>query len=59
MTGKSQGEVIITHTIPKMTDTEREKSKKLIGNDLYEIFLRIQAQLNIDNEPSPSENGGF
>ena len=55
MTKKQKNEIDydnikIIHTVPKMTDTEREKSKKMIGNDLYEVFLRIQSRLNLDNE---------
>lgn len=47
-TGNEQPKVI--HTVPVMTDTERNAAKKRIGSDLYEIFMRIQAELNIDNE---------
>ena len=39
------GKIKVINTVPKMTDLEREKSKKIIGNDLYEIFTRIQSQL--------------
>lgn len=47
-TGNEQTKVI--HTVPVMTDTERNAAKKRIGSDLYEIFIRIQAELNLDNE---------
>lgn len=47
-TGKEQVKVI--HTVPNMTDTERDAAKKRIGSDLYEIFMRIQAELNLDSE---------
>ena len=42
--------VKVIHTVPVMTDTEREATKKRIGNDLYEIFTRIQKELGLDNE---------
>ena len=47
-TGNGQMKVI--HVVPVMTDTEREAAKKRIGSDLYEIFVRIQTELNLDNE---------
>jgi len=47
-TGNEKFKVI--HVVPDMTDTEREAAKKRIGNDLYEIFTRIQAELHLDNE---------
>lgn len=47
-TGNEQAKVI--NTVPVMTDTERDAAKKRIGSDLYEIFMRIQAELNLDNE---------
>lgn len=47
-TNKEQPKVI--HTVPVMTDTERDATKKRIGSDLYEIFMRIQAELHLDNE---------
>lgn len=47
-TGNEQPKVI--HTVPVMTDTERDAAKKRIGSDLYEIFMRIQAELHLDNE---------
>lgn len=47
-TGNEQVKVI--HTVPNMTDTERDAAKKRIGSDLYEIFMRIQAELNLDSE---------
>ena len=47
-TGNEQ--VTVIHTIPVMTDTERNAAKKRIGSDLYEIFVRIQAELQFDNE---------
>lgn len=40
----------IIHTVPKMTDIEREKKKKVIGDQLYEIFLSILSQLDSDSE---------
>ena len=40
----------VIHTIPVMTDAERDAAKKRIGSDLYEIFMRIQAELCLDNE---------
>lgn len=43
-------EIKIIHKTPNMADIEREKNKKRIGNDLYEIFLRIQKELKPDNE---------
>ena len=46
-TGNAQIEII--HTVPVMTDTERNAAKIRIGSDLYDIFMRIQAQLGIDN----------
>jgi len=46
--GESQVKVI--HVVPLMTDTERDAAKKRIGSDLYEIFMRIQEELNLDNE---------
>ena len=49
-TGNEQVKVI--HNVPVMTDTEREAAKKRIGSDLYEIFMRIQAELRLDNEPT-------
>lgn len=45
-TGKEQAKVI--HTVPVMTDTERDAAKKRIGSDLYEIFMRIQIELNLE-----------
>ena len=39
----------IIHKTPKMTDIERENKKKAVGNDLYEIFLRIQGKLNSES----------
>ena len=47
-TGDDQMKVI--HVVPVMTDAERNATKKRIGNDLYEIFTRIQAELNLDSE---------
>lgn len=47
-TGNEQVKVI--HTVPVMTDTERDAAKRRIGSDLYEIFMRIQAELNLDSE---------
>ena len=44
------GQVKIINVIPVMTDTERETAKKRIGNDLYEIFTRIRAELGLDSE---------
>lgn len=46
-TGNKQTKVI--HTVPVMTDTERDAAKKRVGSDLYEIFMRIQAELHLDN----------
>lgn len=46
-TSNEQPKVI--HTVPIMTDTERDAAKKRIGSDLYEIFMRIQAELHLDN----------
>ena len=40
----------VIHTLPVMTDAERNVAKKRIGSDLYEIFMRIQAELCLDNE---------
>ncbi len=42
--------VKVIHTLPVMTEAERDAAKKRIGNDLYEIFMRIQAELHLDNE---------
>jgi len=46
----SNEQVKVIHVVPDMTDTERDAAKKRIGNDLYEIFMRIQAELHLDNE---------
>jgi hypothetical protein len=46
----SNEQVKVVHVIPDMTDTERDVAKKRIGNDLHEIFLRIQEELNLGNE---------
>lgn len=54
-TGNEQVKMI--HTVPVMTDTERDAAKKRIGSDLYEIFLRIQAELNLDSEFHKNSNG--
>ncbi len=35
----------VIHTIPKMSISDREKKTQMIGNDLYEVFIRIQSQL--------------
>lgn len=48
--GTSATTMTVIHTVPDMSDEEREKTKRMIGNDLYEIFLRIQARLDNDNE---------
>jgi hypothetical protein len=41
----------IIHTVPDMSEIEREHNRKIIGNDLYEVFLRIQAELkNLESE---------
>ena len=45
-------QVKVIHSIPAMTDTERDAAKKRIGSDLYEIFMRIQTELGLDNENS-------
>ncbi len=42
--------VKVIHTLPVMTDAERDLAKKRIGNDLYEILMRIQAELQLDSE---------
>lgn len=39
-------QIKVIHTVPVMTDTERNAAKKRIGSDLYEIFMRIQTELN-------------
>jgi len=46
--GNAQMKVL--HTVPVMTDMERDAANKRIGNDLYEIFSRIQAELQLSNE---------
>ena len=40
----------VIHTVPVMKDTERDAAKKRIGSDLYDIFVRIQVELGLDNE---------
>ena len=41
----------IIHAVPDMSEIEREHNRKIIGNDLYEVFLRIQAELkNLESE---------
>jgi len=35
----------IIHTVPKLSDIEKSNKQKQIGNDLYEIFSRIQSEL--------------
>ena len=37
--------VKIIDTVPTMSDAEQDKTKKRIGNDLYEIFLKIKDEL--------------
>jgi hypothetical protein len=43
-------QVQVIHTVPVMTDDERNAATKRIGSDLYEIFMRIQEELGLDNE---------
>jgi len=38
-------QIKIIHTVPKLSDIEKNKKQKQIGNDLYEIFSKIQAEL--------------
>jgi len=33
------------HIVPNLSDIERERAGKCIGNELYEIFIRILAEL--------------
>ena len=40
----------VIHTLPNMGEFEREKAKSRIGNDLFEVFLRIQMELKIESE---------
>jgi len=35
---------------PKMTEAQRTSAQKRIGNDLFEVFIRIQEHLKSDNE---------
>ena len=44
------GQMKVIHVVPVMTDAERDAAKKRIGNDLYEIFTRIRAELGLDSE---------
>ena len=37
----------VIHTVPNMTEAERESATKRIGNDLYEVILRIKETLEI------------
>jgi len=43
-------QVKVIHVVPDMADTERNAAKKRIGNDLYEIFMCIQEELDLDYE---------
>ena len=40
-------QVKVIHTTPAMSDTQRERAMKRAGNDLYEVFTRIQEKLKI------------
>lgn len=44
----NNGQPKVIHTVPVMTDTERDAAKRRIGSDLYEIFMRIQVELNLE-----------
>ena len=40
-------QIKIIHTVPNLSDIEKNKKQKQIGNDLYEIFAKIQSELNV------------
>lgn len=43
-------QVEVTHTVPKMTDTERTIAEKRVSSDLYEILSDIYAKLKLESE---------
>lgn len=43
-------QVKIVHTIPIMSDEERTKERKKMGNELYKIFKKICEEFNIESE---------
>ena len=43
-------QIKIIHTIPRLSDIEKDKLGKQIGNDLYDIFVKIHAELKNESE---------
>jgi len=43
-------QIKIIHSIPNLSDVERESIKKIISNDLHEIFFRIQSKIKFESE---------
>ena len=40
----------IIHCIPDMNEMEREQTKKMVGNALYDVFIKILEELKHNNQ---------